>query len=338
MDDETIKFINSVPKIELHCHLEGTVTPEILHELAIRNEPDSLFASSLEACEEVYNFTDFSSFLKSFSQMYDYIRTPTDIKLITERALSSMDSHQYIEFLFSADRLIKRGYSFPELFDALKSAIRSNCEVGVIIDFVRNYGPSPALQLLEDLSDCLEDYKTMVLGIGIGGDEINFPAKLFKDVFDKARKLGLHTTVHAGEALGPESIWDSIFTLKTERIGHGFSAIQSPDLIRHLRATQTHIECNPTSNIVTGLVKNKEMINHPFGIFHSQGLNTSINTDDPGFFKTSITNEYLAITQAFNLTRQDLEDILLNTARSSFQPYYKQLELTNKLRTFFDSF
>lgn len=336
MDENLISWIQNTPKVELHCHLEGTVTPAILRQLVKSHEPENDLASSIEACEKLYSFNDFKGFLKSFSIMYQYIRTPADLELIVSNL--DLSDHLYIELLYSPDPLITRGYSFPEILEVLKQKLiakKQPKDVGIILDFVRNNGQDKILQLLEQLGDCLADYQPLVRGISIGGDEVRYPAKLFKKVFNKARDLGLHTSAHAGEAVGPESIWEAIFTLKTERIGHGLTAFKSPELIRHFRASQTHIEVSPMSNVCTGLIA--DIQSHPIGHYFTQGMNVSINTDDPGFFGTTLSEEYIVVSQAFNFTRHDIEQLLYNAAQASFQEYFDRLALSDRLRMYFES-
>lgn len=336
MDENFITWIQKIPKVELHCHLEGTVTPEILHQLAKINDPENELARSIEACKQIYEFKDFQEFLKAFSTMYQFIRAPSDLEVIIKNL--NLSNHLYLELFFSPDPLIVRGFTFPEIFEVLKRELYAKKkpeDIGIVLDFVRNNGQDNILQLLEQLGDCLADYLPLIRGISLGGDEVRYPAKLFKKVFNKARDLGLHTSVHAGEALGPESIWDAIFTLKTDRIGHGLTAIQSPELIRHFRASQTHVEVSPTSNLCVGLIS--DIQSHPIGHYFTQGMNVSINTDDPGFFRTTLSEEYIVVSNAFNFTRHDIEQLLFNAAQASFQEYFDRLALSDRLRMYFES-
>ena len=330
-------FFYSLPKIELHNHLEGTITPQTFHVLAKKNDSESMYAQSIEECQKLYEFSSFQGFLYSFSKVNSFIKQSTDLDIIIQNTVikSKEENYRYVEYFISLDTFMKKGMSLIELLDRLKSLRKhySNYHFiigGFIIDFVRNYGPTSASNLLDDLIPVIDDYRDVILGISIGGDEIHFPAPPFKELFSKARALGLKTTAHAGEANGPESIWDTILTLKTDRIGHGLRSYESLDLLKHFRVTQTHVEMCPTSNVKTGLISSLQ--HHPLQTYLNQGFNFSINTDDSGFFNTSLSSELESCVKLFGFTELDLQQCILNAARSSFYDSFLQKELTENLQ------
>lgn len=329
-------FIN-LPKVEIHNHLEGTINAATAHELAKKNDSESIYAESIEECNKLFSFTNFDDFLKSFAKINSFIKNVDDLDIIFKNSATNLvnENYRYVEHFISIDTFLKKDMSLPEILDRIKLNCKkysSNKFVigGIIIDFVRNYGPESATKILTDLKPILDDYRDIVLGISIGGDEVNYPAPIFKDTFELARKLRLKTTAHAGESAGFQSIWDTIFNLKPDRIGHGLHAYESNDLIKHLRVTQTPLEICPTSNIKTGLVT--DIKNHPLHDYFVNGLKISINTDDSGFFGNSLSNDLETCAKVFNFDEFDVKQFILNAAHSCFYNEFAKKELIENLK------
>ena len=327
------KFFNSLPKVEIHTHLEGTMTPKVLHEIAKKNSSESQYAQSLEACMNLYNFTDFPGFLRAFSESNSYLQNVTDIDiLLKNNIINSLhkENYKYVEYFISIDTFLKKNLSLIEILDKLKLNCKKHKMIGgFIIDFVRNYGPENASKILNELKPIIDDYRDVILGISIGGDELNFPSPVFKKVFEEARSLDLKTTAHAGEAAGSQAIWDTILNLKTDRIGHGFHAYESKDLIKHLRVTQTPLEICPTSNVKTGIVD--DLKNHPLQFYYSSGLKITINTDDSGFFSNSLSGEFENCSKLFEFDEYEIKQLVLNAAQSCFCDNFS-IEYLKKIR------
>lgn len=330
-------IFRSLPKVELHHHLEGSITPETLHELAKKNVSESLYAQSLEECNKLYSFTNFDGFLNAFAQTNSYIQNVQDLDTIIGNSVSSLrnENYRYIEYFISIDTFMKKNMPLTEILDQLRLNLKKYSSKkfrigGFIIDFVRNYGPESATHILDELLPIIDDYRDIILGISIGGDEVNYPAPVFKDVFERARNAELNTTAHAGEADHAQSIWDTIFNLKTDRIGHGLHIHESKELISHFKATQTPVEICPTSNLKTGLIS--ELKNHPLPMYYTQGLNVTINTDDPGFFHNSLTTELEQCTSLFELDLFDIKQLILNAAKSCFYNIFDRNELIGELK------
>ena len=334
-------FFRSLPKVEIHNHLEGTITPTTLHELAKKNRSESIYAQSLIECQKVFEFIDFPGFLNSFAKVNSFVKNTSDLDIILHNVLSNLkyENYRYAEFFISLDTFVKKDMGLVELLDRLqmlrkKYSSKDFVIGGFIIDFVRNYGPENANQLLDEITPILDSYRDTIIGISIGGDELNFPALSFGDLFHRARKLRLKTTAHAGEATGPESIWDTILNLKTDRIGHGLHIHESMDLIKHFRATQTPIEICPTSNVKTGLIDT--LAKHPIQYYQTNGLNISINTDDAGFFNSSLSNELESCAKLFNFEMDDIKQFILNAAHSCFYDPFLKRELIEDLKYQFE--
>jgi adenosine deaminase len=155
-----------------------------------------------------------------------------------------------------------------------------------------------------------------IVGIGIGGSEHDFPPEPYREVYQEARKLGLRTTAHAGEAAGPESIWGALRALEVDRIGHGTRAVEDPALVDHLREKRIPIEMCPISNLRTGVVS--EVARHPLRAFFDRGLLVSVNTDDPRMFGTSLEAEYLALAEHQGFRLDEIRRLVENAIDSTW--------------------
>src|SRR5690348_3741089 len=300
-------FLLDLPKAELHVHLEGSVAPETLHEL----DP----ATPLEDCRALYEYADFDAFLKAFGVVGKRLRTPDDYALVTRRLLESLAAQnvRYAEIIVAAGVVLWKGQDFAPIFDAICDAARgSTVEVRWIVDAVRQFGVDAALQVAE-IAAARADRN--VVAYGIGGSEERGPATWFKDVFAFARRAGLHLTAHAGESMGPDSIWAAL-EIGAERIGHGVAAIEDPVLVAHLRDHDIPLEISITSNLVTGVVKKVE--DHPVRRLYDAGVPIVLNTDDPAMFRCSLVEEYRLAAGTFGFSEDELRGIAGNGFRYAF--------------------
>jgi adenosine deaminase len=341
-NDNSKSYFHLLPKVEIHNHLEGTITPATLQKLAKKHLSESILASDIQECKKVYQFTDFSGFLNSFSLVNSFIKESSDIDIIFKNNIASLqqENYKYVEYFLSIDTFINKGIPLTELLDRIKTNIKQNSSKkfligGIIIDFVRNYGPDSAMKIMEELSPIIDDYRDCLLGISIGGDEFNFPAPPFANIFQKAKHLNLKTTAHAGEAAGAQSIWDTIFSLKTDRIGHGLHISDSPDLVKHFRVTQTPIEVCPTSNFKTNTINKLE--SHPLPKYVTQGLNVTINTDDSGFFQNDLSSELELCHKLLHLDLEEIKQCVLNAAHNCFVDQFTKMELLEDIKLNFDN-
>jgi len=182
----------------------------------------------------------------------------------------------------------------------------------LIADLVRDHGAVTALQRLDDIIP----YQGQVIGIGLGGSEAQYPARDFATVFREARQKGFHLVAHAGEAAGPQSIWEAIEALHVERIGHGVRASEDPALVNYLQLYQIPLEICPTSNLKTRVVK--EFASHPLHDYYRRGLLVTINSDDPSMFATTITEEFWALSQHPGYGWEDIKQLTLNAVQAAF--------------------
>src|SRR5690242_11274121 len=281
-------FLLEMPKAELHLHLEGSVEPETLHEL----DP----ATPIEEFRALYSYTSFDGFLKAFGAVGKLLRSPEAYALATRRLLECLAAQnvRYAEIIVAAGVVLWKGEDFAPIFDAIcKAAQASPVEVRWILDAVRQFGVEPAMQVAE-LAAARVDQG--VVAYGIGGSEERGPAAWFKDIFAYAKRTGLHLTAHAGESMGPESIWAAL-EIGAERIGHGIRAIEDRVLVAHLRDHQVPLEICITSNLVTGVVKRID--DHPVRRLYDAGVPIVLNTDDPAMFRCRLVEEYRLAARAF---------------------------------------
>ena len=303
MDD----FPLDVPKAELHLHLEGSVEPETLYEL------DQ--STSIEEYRALYHYTDFDAFLRAFGSVGKRLRTPRDYALITRRLLERLEAQnvRYAEIMVAAGVVLWKEQDFAAIFDAIcAAAAESAVQVRWILDAVRQFGVEPAMEVASLAAERLD---RGVVALGIGGSEERGPASWFHDVFAFAKREGLHLHAHAGESMGPESIWDAL-ALGAERIGHGIAAAGDPALLRHLRERDIPLEICITSNLVTGVVQRVE--DHPVRRLFDSGVPIVLNSDDPAMFRCSLAGEYRLAAERFGFTEAELRRIAENGFHYAF--------------------
>jgi aminodeoxyfutalosine deaminase len=320
-------FLISLPKAELHLHLEGSIEPPTLVELMQQHGSNG--ASPAEV-ERIYTYRDFAGFLLAFKNVTEHLRTPADYELITYRLMERLKSENVVhaEVYVSVGVNLWRKQDFPAIFEGLeRGRQRGKKDFGVsllwIFDAVRQFGAEKAARVL-DLA--IQFRERNVIGFGIGGDEVKGPPELFKDVYARAADQGLHRTVHAGESAGPESIWGAL-NLKAERIGHGFTAGKDPEIIEELSERQVPIEICITSNLRTGCCT--DLSQHPVRRYFDQGLMLTLNSDDPAMFQTSLSAEYELAKEAFNFSDDHLRELARNSFEASFLPPEKKIEFLN---------
>jgi aminodeoxyfutalosine deaminase len=327
MASEPSSFIRTLPKAELHLHLEGSIEPATLLDLRRRHGTDG---TSLPEVEQLYNYTDFAGFLAAFKDVTGYLRAPEDYELIAYRLMERLKAQNVLhaEVIVSVGVCLWRKQDFPAIFEGLeRGRARGEKDFGVsllwIFDAVRQFGAEKADGVL-DLAIQFRDRN--VVAFGIGGDEKTGPPELFSAVYARAAEHGLHLTAHAGENGGPESIWGAL-NLKAERIGHGLTAERDPELIEELAERQVPIEICVTSNLRTGCCT--ELSQHPVRRYFDQGLMLTLNSDDPAMFRTSLVEEYALVQDAFGFNDEHLRELARNSFEASFLAAEKKIEFLN---------
>jgi aminodeoxyfutalosine deaminase len=324
MTTSSDSFIYSLPKIELHIHLEGSVQPDTLRELA---QAKGRFETEAEAWiwereRTGYRYGEFMDFVEAFKFVAVLLETPQDYALATRRLLEWLAAQnvRYAEITLSAGVVLWKKQSLEAVYEAIRQAAleaepRLGLRVNWIFDAVRQFGADHARQV----ADWAARYRSEgVAAFGLGGDEARGPAELFVDVFHRARDAGLHTVCHAGETAGPESVRCAVERLGAERIGHGLTAFEDPAVVALLRDRKIPLEICPTSNVSIGILKSFE--DYPMRQILDEGLTVTLNSDDPALFGTSIQNEFEKAAETFGLSRRELAGFAENAARAVFLP------------------
>lgn len=326
MASSPVAFIRSLPKAELHLHLEGSIEPATLLELRTRHGK----TSTLPEVEQVYQYQDFTGFLMAFKTVTEDLQTPEDYELITYQLMQKLKTENVLhaEVYVSVGVCLWRNQNFDALFEGLeRGRERGERDFGIsllwIFDAVRQFGPEAAQRVFE-LAARYRDCN--VVAIGIGGDEQKGPPEVFRDAYAFAADQGLRLTAHAGESAGPESIWGAL-NLRAERIGHGATAWQDPELVEELVTRQVPVEICLTSNLKTGCCK--ALSDHPLRNYFDQGVMVMLNSDDPAIFQTSLTREYQLAQDTFGFSDEHLREMARNSFEASFLPAEKKLEFLN---------
>ena len=319
-------FLSSLPKAELHLHLEGSVEPATLLELRRRHGEN---ANAAEIAQ-LYQYADFTGFLMAFKTVTEDLRTGDDYELITYRLMEMLKAENVLhaEVYISVGVCLWRKQDFAAIFEGLeRGRQRGERDFGVsllwIFDAVRQFG-AEAAQKVFDLAVLYHDRN--VVGIGIGGDELKGPPELFREVYAYAADHGLRLTAHAGENGTPESVWGAL-NLHAERIGHGLTAAQDPELVEELAERQIPVEICLTSNLRTGCCRT--LAEHPMRNYFDHGVMLTLNTDDPAMFSTSLTGEYALAQETFGFSDEHLRELARNSFEASFLPADKKLEFLN---------
>jgi adenosine deaminase len=312
-------FAAAAPKAEIHLHLEGSIDLDTLIELRARHG-DSTDAGARRRLAALYRHRDFGDFLSHFRDVCAELRGPEDFDLVTDRLAERLrrDNVRHAEVMCSIGIFARRGLPAAEILDAIVSAAQRAAASGgprmrFLLDGVRQWGPDGLAELVEMAGD--RD-RTHVIGIGMGGDESSWPASDFRPVYDEARRRGLRTTAHAGEAAGPRSVWEAIEVLGVDRIGHGIRASEDRELVRALARQRIPLECCPTSNHATGVVKSWDA--HPLGALHRAGVAVTVNTDDPAMFGTTLTEEWRVLSRHLGLSPAEVTVVGRRTIEAAF--------------------
>jgi adenosine deaminase len=328
-------FIAAMPKVELHVHLEGSIRPQTLLDLAARNG-GSLPGSTAEDLQSWYHFTDFQHFIEVYATTVSCLRSPEDIELITREFLVNQKAQNilhsevtYTPFPLYRDRRIP----FSDQLAAINRARSwSESELGVSMTLTIDL---PREQVNEEESLMVADWAIRglgqgVTGFGLGGPEVSYPPGLFKKAFARAREAGLASVPHAGETAGAESIWGALRDLGADRIGHGVRCLEDEALVRELRDRRIPLEICPTSNVCLRVCS--DMASHPLPRLMEQGLFVTINSDDPPMFNTTLTNEYQQIARVFDLDKDIIEELVWNCLHASVLPYARRQALEEQFR------
>lgn len=325
-------FITHMPKVELHLHLEGTIRPATLLRIARRNNVD-IPARDERGVEQLFAYRNFHDFLLVFMSLARSLMYGEDFELIAyELGVQLADQNvQYAEVMISPAQYYNRGIDLDEVVQGAAAGFaRASHErggrVALAFDYGRQFGVDLAWRILEI---AVRNQAHTLVAWSIGGDEINHPPEPFAEVYAAARKAGLYTMAHAGEVVGPVSVRGAIDALGATRLGHGIRSIDDPALVRDLRERRIALDICPTSNLRTGAVAT--LAEHPLRRLYDAGVLVTLNSDDPVFFGTTLTNEHRLAAQSFGFDAAELTQLTINAARAAFLSAEERADLEARI-------
>jgi aminodeoxyfutalosine deaminase len=334
------RYIEAVPKAELHVHLEGSIQPATLLMLAQRNHV-KLPVQTVEDLQDWFTFRDFDHFIEIYFEISSCLKTGDDYELIAYEfgATMARQNVRYAEVTFSpSTHQFSLGIPFDVFFNGLtKGRVRAQAEFGVeirwVFDIVRDI-PDGLLNRRRaeyTLAVAEESMSNGVVALGLGGGEVGNPPERYAKWFEKALEVGLHSAPHAGETVGPESVWGAIRALGAERLGHGVRSIEDSELVEYLAERRIPLEICPTSNIRLGVFP--ELAAHPLRRLYDAGVPVTINSDDPPLFNTTLNDEAKLLSVPFNFDINTIDEILLNGLSCSFLPAEERQALEAQFQT-----
>jgi adenosine deaminase/aminodeoxyfutalosine deaminase len=332
---DAAEWLRGLPKAELHLHLEGTIKPETLVELSRRHDKDPL---TLETAAALYEYENFLGFLQSFKAVTERLRWPEDYELITYNMIRDLAAqgivHAEVYVSFGIIYYWKKTDVEPYVEAIERGRIRGERDFGVtvlwIVDAVRHFGIEEGAKVFRKAAEIKVLYPSFV-GIGIGGDEARGPANQFRELYQEAKRAGLRLTAHAGESVGPESIWAAI-NIGAERIGHALSAQHDNELLDILAQKQIPLELNVTSNIKTGCCGSFD--EHPLKSYFDNGLMVTLNSDDPPMFGSDLLSEYILAHERYGFTLEQMRELAANAVEASFLDPTRKLALLQRVEQY----
>jgi len=311
-------LIRGIPKVELHLHIEGTLEPELMFELEQRNRI-SLPYRSVEEVRKAYNFRDLQSFLDIYYQGARVLREEEDFFDLTWAYLQRAHTQnvRHTEIFFDPQVHVAEGVPFGTVVRGIHRALaegtsRLGISSGLIMCFLRDRSAEEAMKTLEEALA----FREQIVGVGLDSAEMGNPPEKFLDVFARAREEGFRVVAHAGEEGPPEYIWQAIEKLGAERIDHGVRAVEDARLVERLREEQIPLTVCPLSNVKLRVFEKLE--GHNLKELLRLGLRATVNSDDPAYFGGYISDNFLAVADALQLTRDHVERLVRNSIDAAF--------------------
>lgn len=332
MAETTLRnLLYTIPKTEIHLHLEGLASVETVWNLMQKYQLQLPGIQKKADLTKRFQVTSLDDFIDLFINIIQSsFHAVEDINLLIQDLEKYLVDNNiiYAEVFFAPSKFLTNGFDFQEMIGILENGSKSiyeknNRRVKFIIDVSRTSGVENAKKNL----DLTIKYKTdNIIGIGLGGAEVKGPAKQFQDVFKKAKKSDLHLVAHAGEVVGPESIWDAIHLLHASRIGHGISAIYDEKLMKYLQEKQIPLEICPTSNLFTKKYFSS-LKDHPIREFFNRGIVVTVNTDDPSIFGKELIEEYMTLYEEEIFTESEIIQLIKNNLFATFMPQAEKVTI-----------
>lgn len=335
--DAERRFIEQMPKAELHVHLEGSVYPETLLDLG-RKHGIELPIKDMAEAREWFQFRDFAHFIEIYVAICSALLDDEDYARITyEQAVRAHAQNiRYQEVTFAPASFInpRNSASADVVLAGLRAgAQRAREELGVTMQFILDPVRTRSQEEVMLFAHwCADNLGEGLVGFGLGGMEVGHPPGPFAKAFNYIRDAGGRLTIHAGETDGPESVWSAL-AVGSERIGHGVTSIHDPRLLSELAERQIVLEVSPTSNVCLGVAR--DYAEHPFRRLHDAGVPVTVNSDDPPMFNTTLTGEYLVLAEHFGFTLAELEALSVRAVEAAFLPDAQRRALSDEFQSQF---
>lgn len=329
--ENLIKYIERLPKAELHLHIEGTFEPELMFEIAARNHIHLKYGS-VEELRKAYQFNNLQDFLDIYYAGAGVLRTKKDFYDLTWAYLERIqqDCVLHTEIFFDPQTHSANGVPFKTVIEGIYSALSDGREkLGItsclIMSFLRHLDESSAFAVLEEALP----YREWITAVGLDSSEIGNPPEKFERVFSLAVEYGFLTVAHAGEEGSAENIRNTIDLLNVNRIDHGNSCLNDDALVELLREREIPLTLCPLSNLKLKVVERLDF--HPLLEMLQKGLMVTVNSDDPAYFGGYINDNYIAVAKALNLDKEQIYKIAYNSFQASFLPESTRLKYINLL-------
>lgn len=329
------EFIQKIPKAELNIHIEGSLEPALMFELAQRNKLDLPF-KSIEDIYDAYKFQDLESFLEIYYTGMKVLQTEQDFYALTFAYLQKAASQniRHAEFFFDPQAHLSREIRFDTIINGIQSAVTdAKNKLGIssypIMCFMRDLSEAEAQKVFEQALP----FKDWIVAVGLDSEEIGNPPEKFTEVFASARAAGFLAVAIAGEVGPPEYISQAIDVLKVSRIDHGVRCMEDPDLVARLAATQIPLTVCPVSNIRLGIFKS--MRHHPLKKMYEDGLCVTINSGDPAYFDAYVNENIAQAAAALKLNKEIIYEMAKNSFSASFLEHDRKEKLLNELDKFY---
>ena len=323
-------LIARLPKAELHIHLEGSLEPELLFQLAERNRLP-LAHDSVDALRSAYVFSNLQEFLDIYYVGMQVLQSDSDFYDLAmayfRRAIS--DNVGHAEVFFDPQAHVSRGVPIGAVVSGITGAVADARSLGLSVFlipcFLRHLPAESAQKTLSQLHPYLDKFHA----IGLDSSELDNPPSQFCDVFERARQYGLRTVAHAGEEGPPDYIWQALDLLQVDRIDHGNRAVEDNKLISRLARSGTPLTMCPLSNLKLGVVDRLE--EHPLGNMLEEGLVVTVNSDDPAYFGGYINENFLQVAEALQLSAEHIVCLARNSFKASFLPAEEEAYWQNEI-------
>lgn len=334
MNKNLERYIQNIPKAELHVHIEGTFEPELMFEIAKRNNIELKYAT-VQDIKESYQFNNLQEFLDIYYAGANVLINEEDFYDLTMAYLKRAheDNVVHTEIFFDPQTHTARGISFDTVINGLVSAQEDAKEQfgissALIMCFLRHLCEESAFETLE----MAIPHKDKIVGVGLDSSENGNPPSKFFNVFGKVRDHGFFVVAHAGEEGPAENIWEAIELLEAERIDHGVAAIEDELLIEKLRESEIALTVCPLSNVRLKVFEEVDEV--PIKEFLDNDILVTINSDDPPYFGGYINDNFLQIAEAQNLTKEDIFTLAKNSFKAAYITEQKRQSLIDKLMEF----